>query len=103
MAWWTVALLHEDINAPQVTTHQRHVICQNLASDVASTVTAVCVQEALDAAAKLNDELREEMSAAKKLAAEASAKATDQHAVELQKMTVEQKKLQVRVPSYNVW
>lgn len=53
------------------------------------------LQDATDAAAKQLDELREQLETAKQAAADETAKTAAAHMVELQKLQVEQNKLEV--------
>lgn len=53
------------------------------------------LQEALDAANKAAEELREQLLQAQQAAAEEASKAAEVHAVEIQKLTVERTKLEV--------
>lgn len=53
-------------------------------------------QDACDAAEKVASDLREELEGVRKEAAEATARAMDLHAIELQRLEVERSKLEVR-------
>jgi predicted phage tail protein len=54
------------------------------------------LQEALDAANKVTEELQEQLQQVKKAAADEAHKAAEVHAVQIQKMVVERTKLEVR-------
>jgi cell envelope opacity-associated protein A len=54
------------------------------------------LQESMEATSKALEELQEQLAATKQAAADEASKATEAHALELQKMQVERTKLEVR-------
>jgi hypothetical protein len=54
------------------------------------------MQESMEATSKALEELQEQLAATKQAAADEASKATEAHALELQKMQVERTKLEVR-------